>query len=389
MRRFVAVVLVVGVIAGAIVAFRGIRDSDGGGEGEANASPVIEDAEDIEIERTPSTWHIVYRLEEHGGEDITVSTDKVWVRRPFESRLETWSGPPPGEKRQFVQVGFFARRGTQNTGAERLVLRLPPGAAPSDVRVNPILEMAEKERLLERREVRKVAGRRCQVFRSGTLLSSPALVEPTDDSFAETCVDAAGLILEETLVDEGEVLSRRLAVDVDESPNLDGISFTMAEGEPVPVQKGGGVVQPLTLDSRPPGDFFELPTPPPGFSHLGRFSVIPPQPDNFSDPTRDGFIFGGVTDVFEAGDAFIAIDQWATLRGHEPPAGPTAIATVDVEGLGTGDLSLSGAGSELRFNLAGGRFVRLRGPVEPDELTRIARELVRVEGGELVPLPTS
>lgn len=385
MRRIVAVLLIVAVVAAAIVVFRITNDDDN--ENTSPESPIVEDATDIELRRTPKVWHIVYRLEEHGGDTVTVGTDKVWVRRPFESRLETWSGPPPGRKRQSVQVGSFARRGTQSTGAERLVLRLPPGTAPSDVRVSPILATAEDEGLLERREVREVLDRRCQVFRSGGLLSAPALTKPKTDSYAESCIDEAGLVLEETLVDDGEIVSRRLAVQIDERPDLEGVAFTMPEGEPVPVEKGGGRVQPLTLDSRPPGDFFELPTPPAGYTHRGRFSVIPPQPDNFSDLTRQGFIFGGVTDVYERGDEFVVIDQWATLQGQPPPVAPPAIDSVEVPGLGKGGIALSGAGSELRFDLPGGRFVRLSGPVKPDELTRLARELVVVQGGELVPLP--
>lgn len=385
MRRIVAVLLAVAVIAGAVITFRIVRGD--GGEQAAPESRVIDGAPDVEIERTPEAWHIVYRLEEHAGETLTVSTDKVWARRPYDSRLETWSGAPPGDKRQSIQVGAFARRGTQSTGAERLVLRLPPAVPPSDVRVEPILDVAEEEKLVDRREVREVADRRCQVFRSGSLLSAPALTEPTAKSYADTCIDAAGLVLEETLFDEGKLLSRRLAVEVDEDPDLDGVSFAMPERDPVPVEKGGGRVQPLTLDSRPPGEFYELAAPPSGFTHRGRFSVIPPQPDNFADPLREGFILGGVTDVYERGHVFIVIDQWGTLRGQDPPAAPKAYEQVDVPVLGKGGLSVSGAGSELRVDLPGGRFVRLRGPVEPDELTRLARELVVVEGGELVPLP--
>lgn len=387
MRRIVAVVLTVAVIAGAVITFRVVRSGDGDEERAAPDSPVIGGAPDVEIERTPEAWHIVYRLEEHAGETITVSTDKVWVRRPYESRLETWSGAPPGERRQSIQVGAFARRGTQATGAQSLVLRLPPAVAPSDVRVLPVLDVAEEEKLLDRREVREVADRRCQVFRSGSLLSAPALTKPTADNYADTCIDAAGLVLEEILFEEGSLLSRRLAVSVEEAPDLDGVAFTMPEGDPVPVEKGGGRVQALTLDSRPPGQFYELPAPPPGFTHRGRFSVIPPQPDNFADPLREGFIFGGVTDVYERDEAFVVIDQWGTLQGQPPPAAPPAYDHVEVAGLGKGGLSLSGAGAELRFDLPGGRLVRLTGPLEPDELTRLARELVVVEGGELVPLP--
>ena len=234
MRRIVAVLLAVAVIAGGVITFRIVRGDSG--EQAAPESPGIDGAPDVEIERTPEAWHIVYRLEEHAGETVTVSTDKVWARRPYDSRLETWSGAPPGDKRQSIQVGAFARRGTQSTGAERLVLRLPPAVPPSDVRVEPILDVAEEEKLVDRRDVREVADRRCQVFRSGSLLSAPALTEPTAKSYADTCIDAAGLVLEETLFDEGKLLSRRLAVEVDEDPDLAGVSFAMPEREPVPVE---------------------------------------------------------------------------------------------------------------------------------------------------------
>lgn len=390
MRRIVVVVVAVALALVGITAFVLTRPGspDEGGRLAAPPSPVIENADDVEITRTPAAWHIVYRLEEHGSEDddLTVSTDKVWVRRPFESRLETWSGPPPGDKAQFVQVGWFARRGTKPVDAERLVLRLPPAGAPSDIRLRPILSAAEEYGLIERREVREVARRRCQVLRSGALLSAPYLQPPTEDSYADSCVDAAGLVLEETLVDAGKVLSRRLAVKVDEDPDLDDVELEMSEGEPLPAKEGGGVVQPLTLDSRAPGEFFELTAPPAGFTHQGRYSVVPPQPENFSDFSREGFIFGGVTDVYVRGEDFIVLDQWGTLRGQDPPAPPPAIDRVDIPLLGTGGVALSGAGSELRFDLPGGRLVRLTGSLEPDELTRIARELVMVEGGELVPL---
>lgn len=388
MRRIVVVLVAVALVAlAAFVVLRpGSPDDDD--QVAAPSSRVIKGAENVRIVRTPAAWRIVYRLEEHGSEegDITVSTDKVWVRRPFESRLETWSGPPPGEASQFVQVGWFARRGTKPVDAERLVLRLPPAGAPSDVRLRPILTAAEEYGLIERREVREVASRRCQVLRSGGLLSAPYLQPPTGDSYADSCVDAAGLVLEETLVDAGKVLSRRLAVEVDEDPDLGDIEMEMSEGEPVPADKGGGVVQPLTPDSRPPGEFYELPAPPAGFAHQGRYSVIPPQPENFSDFSREGFIFGGVTDVYVRGEDFVVLDQWGTLRGQDPPAPPPAIDRVDIPLLGAGGIALSGAGSELRFDLPGGRLVRLTGSLGPDELTRIARELVVVQGGELVPL---
>ncbi|MDQ3107529.1 MAG: hypothetical protein M3Q68_06945, partial [Actinomycetota bacterium] len=73
--------------------------------------------EAVAIERTPATYRVVYRLEEFTGTKVALSTDKVWVRRPFESRLETWNGAPPGTAKVSTQIGAFATRRNQSVGA--------------------------------------------------------------------------------------------------------------------------------------------------------------------------------------------------------------------------------------------------------------------------------
>src|SRR3954453_2903131 len=277
MRRWritALVVVVAAIIATTLVVVR----NDRGEHIDRNGSVALARNRRVAIIRTPPAWHIVYRLEERGD---VVSTDRVWVRRPFDSRLETWSGPPPGRQQGSEQVATFGRRIQRaSKGGNAQTLALPPGVPASDVRIESVLNDAVDSGLMQRREVRRVAGRDCQVYRSGNLLNAGALHPATENEHADSCIDEAGLVLEELLWGDGRFISRRVAVSVEEPPSLPDQLFAVPE-TPIAVKEGGGSVRPLVPGSRPPGDFYELDSAPAGFQLRGRYSVIPPQPENF------------------------------------------------------------------------------------------------------------
>ena len=75
-------------------------------------SDVVPDAAPVAIMRTPARFRIVYRLEDFTGSTVGYSTDVVSVRRPFESRLETRTGRPPGGEVESFQAARFAKRVT-------------------------------------------------------------------------------------------------------------------------------------------------------------------------------------------------------------------------------------------------------------------------------------
>lgn len=335
------------------------------------------------ITRTPSSWHIVYRLEEETGADMRVSTDKVWVRRPFDSVLETWSGPPPGQELQVRQVATFTRR----TNGE-VTLELPPSIPASDVRLPGVLDAALAHGALVRLGVQKeIAGRRCEVYRSLQLLSAPVLRRPTDDEYGDSCVDEAGLVLEEVLVDGDDQLSRRVAVSVEEDVALGNDLFPVKE-RTAEVAQGGGRVRPLVPGNRPPGEFFELDGPLEGFESRGRWSVVPPQPENFVDvqddlqaPLRQR---AAVSDVFVRGVDVVIIEQGGT-RGGAPPYTPDEDAPRIGLGpvLGDGEVVLSAQEVAVRVLLPGGRYVRVAGTLTPVELAAIAKRLTSQAGGTL------
>jgi hypothetical protein len=329
------------------------------------------------IVRTPTTWHIEYRLEEPGG---NVSTDKVWVRRPFDSRLETWTGPPPGTAKVVEEIATFARR----TNGE-LTLQLPPGLAAADARVDAVRAAAVKAGVLVPGATKTVVGRRCQVLRSRVLLTAAVLQRPTAKDYADSCVDEAGLVLEDVLVSGGKQLQRRIAVSVEEDRPVGDDLFPVKQ-QSLDVRSGGGSVRALADGSRAPGEFFELPSVPAGFVRMGRYSAVPPQPENFSaqDPLGEARRRASVVDVWTRGPDLLLVDQGATLGGAPAFAPDASAPQVDLGPvLGKGEVVLSAVNPGVRVALAGGRYVRVAGTLPTGDLAALARQLQKVEGTPL------
>jgi hypothetical protein len=263
------VVLIVAVAATAVVVVARRPERD-----DVRAGSVISRGSAVTIARTPASYRIAYRVESRGGPRKVVSADRVTVRRPFERRLENYAGARPRGKPRTVEVVTSDRLFTRSAGGNPAVLARSPGPAP-EVRAAAIVDAALEHGLLERRERRVVVGRPCQVYRSAALLSSLPLapLPAAGGEHADTCVDAAGLVLEELLVARGRVLLRRVAIAVEEDTPAPESLFAV-EGRPVPPELGGAAVQPITLDSRPPGQvFWELERAPDGFTHQGRYAV--------------------------------------------------------------------------------------------------------------------
>ncbi|MGH2760688.1 MAG: hypothetical protein ACRDKJ_14150 [Actinomycetota bacterium] len=330
--------------------------------------------------RIPSEYRLVYRVESRAGDELVVSTEKVWVRRAFEARVESWTGAPPGRRRTSTTVHAFARI---NTG--RAVFAVPPAPAPQDFRIDANLAEAERAGYADAREHRRVGGRICRVYRRGAEGGSGTLSrlgEKEPDEYTDTCFDAAGLPLEVAMFVDGKLLTRSIAVVVDEDPQLADRSFRV--GAPtLEVRQGGGSVLRVDPDSRPPGDFWEARDDPRGFDHFGRYAVIPPQA-GFEDPTQRPGIVTFVSDVWTRGRDVIVVEQGATLGGRAPFQADPNARKVAAGDLGRGELAYGLRTSEVRILLEGGHFVRVHGTLAPSRLLAVARSLSKVEGGDLV-----
>lgn len=247
---------------------------------------------------------------------------------------------------------------------ETRVLAVPPALGTSDLRPDAALDEAVERGLVERREVREVAGRRCRVYRLGSSASDGTLVPvgTKPGEHADVCVDGQGLVLEEWWVQGEEPLRHRLAVEVDIGPVDD--DFTL-DGERVPLlpPTEGSVEATDRVDVE-----VELPDPP-GFRPLGRYAVTAAQlrqPGAAATPEP----VTTLVDVWTRGPDFLALDQG---RLQIEPA-PHGIA-VEIPDLGPGELLLDLRATELRFTTASGATVRLYGTLPPGQLLDLAATL--------------
>lgn len=357
--------------------------SSDGADPRAGSSPVDDPDADVQPVPPPDRYRIDYRVEVGPAGEALVSADRLLVERPFASRLETYGGPEPDGEPVSVEVAAFGRlRAQSETAPDAVVLAVPPAPGRSDTRILDALPAALADGAVEAREVRTVLGRRCRVHRSAFPLAVGDLVTaPSAQDHTDTCIDGAGLVLEEVSVADGARVSRRIAIDVELDPDLDEELF--AVGEPtLDADEGGGFLAELVPGSRAPGDFHEPAGPPDGFELRGRYAVVPPQAENFGDDTRRDQRRTFVSDVFVDGADVVVLDQGSTLGNVEPFQGLQG-TTVEIEGFEEGTLTYGRGGPVVLVRLGHGRFLRARGTVEPEVLVALLESLERVEGGVL------
>lgn len=367
----------------AVVAACSGSAGDGGWDREALSTPV-EDDPDFRIGDHADPYRVTYLLEDLGDSDVADSTEVLVVRAPFDSVLEGRSGPPPGRDATTRQIVDFSRFRVGAADAGLTVYRVP-GPTPSDLRLAAVLDEAMEAGLVTRREQREVAGRRCQVVRSGTLLGAGPLRAPTEEEYADSCVDAAGILLEEILYLNGQPSLRRVATEVDDAVEVDPVE--MEPGDVVvPVDQGGGSVLEVDPTAGSIGSFWTLPdgAVPTGFTYRGRWAVIPAQPEEFSDPARADSIVAGTVDVWVRGPDVVVVYQGGTRGQGRAHAPVTGAETVEAGDLGPAELVLSATGSEVRAALGSGRFVHVIGTIDPADLVGVASALTVSEGTGLV-----
>jgi hypothetical protein len=208
--------------------------------------------------------------------------------------------------------------------------------------------------------------------------------ERDDSEYSDLCFASNGVLLEEATFRNGRLVHRRIAINVDTKPALADTLFA-ASGSPLDLAKGGGSIRRVDPGSRPAsGTFYELDAPPEGFTLKERDAVVPPQPQNFTDPGRRDFRVAGVVDTYVRGVDAIFIDQGSTLGGSAPFAPAPEAQAVDLGALGTGEAFLGLDGNEVRTNLGDGHYLRLAGSVPIEQLAMLAHRLAPQSGTGLV-----
>jgi len=233
------------------------------------------------------------------------------------------------------------------------------------------------------RERRRVAGRVCRVYRTAGETGQGSLprVSRLRGNYIDRCFDAAGLLLEEASYVDGRLIDRRIATKVDEHPTFSDRDFDVS-GAPIAAKLGGGSVTEVTPDSRLPGSFWDLPDPPAGFEHKGRYAVVPPQSE-LTDLQKRTSVVATVDDVWLHGPDVLIVRQGSTLGGAEPFGKDANARKVTVGALGSGDLLYSLRSSQVRVSTGKGHFVIVEGTLAPTRLVAIATSLVKGKGGAL------
>src|SRR5205823_3057828 len=103
-------------------------------------------------------------------------------------------------------------------------------------------------------------------------------------------------------------------------------------GTHIPLKQGGGTILTLAPTSRSPGaPFWELAEPPTGFTFLGRFAVVPPQP-GAGPAQRPSNVTTAVDDVYVRGADVIIVER---TEGGSPSQASEG-SHIDLGPLGSG-----------------------------------------------------
>lgn len=379
-------------VAQAVRSTAGDDDSIEARREDRRGSTQIRSSGDVRLpDRVPLSYDITYLSTDTSRDPVTVTNERHQVRRPFHARVTIRQGDEPGSGDIVGQrVSTETSLATAGRDARWLLLEIGPAIATSDLRFGSSLEQALAEGDFHPREQRRVEGRTCQVFRAGSSVQAGNLVpyEPGADSWADVCIDDAGLVLEELWVLDGRRVQRRLAIDVEEDVEFDDDLFDAPDdATALAVGEGGGSVTRLTPDSRPPGLFHELPSDvlPDGFTLMGKYALITPRLELARDPTAEAKpqSTSSVATVYVRGPDVLVVDQGnLTGDGTLPPA-PTG-RDVDLGRLGQGTAFTDLRANEVRA-LRGSEYLRVYGTIPIQQLLAVTRELAVVEGGSLTP----
>lgn len=335
---------------------------------------------------------LTYRVEGFAPEGgAVIDLERREVRAPFASRTETVAEDDEGGPAFFLQVADFGVLQTGREDEEPAPLRVEPSVAPGSVQLALDVSAGVEAGVLEwRHEARTILDRRCEVFRTGGPVDVGALTAPDleEQQWADLCVAADGLLLQEEWVIDGAPFRRRTAVDIDESASLDDARF-VPSGEVVSSAETGALAE-LTPDSAPPGvAFWSLPSAPDGFTSRGRYGYSPPR-GQADLGAFDQSKVALVLDVYEDGrGGLLVVANGGTSDNTDVVVVDPAKPTVDLgPTLGTGQSLLGALQNEVRVGFDRGRFLRVWGTLPLDDLVTITRTLTPTTDPDATLTPT-
>ena len=318
-----------------------------------------------DIAAMPAAYQIVYRVDENSG-GLTKETWEVFTQTdPFGgSDLTYQSDPRDGGPPVTGTVSSFDHLYDLAGGLLTLVSARQPGP-PSGVQALGG-ELAEMGRRGLAQDIGRslVARENCTVFRLAEPPVGP-LSTPNGSGHDDMCIDGFGLVLREDWTYQGTLVLQRVATE-----ERIGSADAAVTGPPSESAARDAQV-PAVLRVMPQGSssFLDDPPAPTGLAARPAVATIafnPSDPNQVTDTSMIwSFVGGGQLITVEAGTGAI---PWA-------PSG-TPTQTITLTGLGAASSALRSDGPEIRVQLVGGRWIRVRGTVPLETLARYASELM-------------
>ena len=361
LRVLAAIVGVALVVAGVTFLLRGGGDDPPSAE--LRAEKVA--GGPLAISTAPTAYRAVYRAETYEDSTVTVSTEEISVRRPFEGRVAILEGEPPGGAARFEGRSRFGEYANYTDAGAVQVAGDAPTIALGDIRLAASLDELVEQRLFvpgDRRRARLgTETRDCQTYRTGSPLQSLKITAPSATDYVDVCLDASGLLLEEVVVAGGAPAQRLIATSLDLDAQLDPALFTI-EGERVGPDQGGAVVTEVDRTVPPAAGYWTIDAPPTGFNHRGRYQV-----------QGEGTSW---VDVYVRGIELLTVRQGAPAAEPDlSDAGPGS--DVDLGPLGPGKLLVRTIGPTAIAHPGAETFVHVGGTLSPAEVRGIASGLRR------------
>lgn len=332
------------------------------GAGAFTALSVRDDTEAVSLpigdHGVAASYRIVYEV----VTDDATSTEERIVERPFDSDIVVRDSSGAVTSERASRAGLLA---TRSTGAEWVLIDVPFSPATGDTRLDRFGPLATEDRGDD-----SVGGRPCVVGRTTFAGEAVAAVD--------RCVDAAGIVLRETWLDEGgEVIQAMSAVELD----VGGVSVGAApSGTRLPDADGNGVVRAVEDDEPIPfAERFAL-DPGDGWELVGRHLVVPPVLELSSSGVAAPADTALISDVWRRGPDLLVFDQGASKSGDRPFGDAVDVSTFNLPDIGDASLTVDDRLAAVNVPLADGGFVRLAGTISPEDLRGLADTITRSGG---------
>ena len=317
----------------------------------------------------PVTYRILYEVDQPSSRPPSVRWEVLTVRRPFTARKASFADRPTGQRPDAGTLATLDRLySIQPGGALHEVAGRQPGPPTGDQALGPERRAAVARRMARPAGTRVVAGRRCRDYRFLEPPAGPikALAGPDHDLL---CVDEAGLVLREAWTMRGHVALRRRAERVEVDPPIAGEELDATGAAPPPTPTAVPTAGPTAGDD----SFLPAPAAPAGFTQaaVDRFSLPGPQQQPGEPPP---VLYTSTVWAFARGPDAVTVEAGSTPSGNLPwnEADASEPASLPV---GPAHSVLRSDGPELRVDLGGGRWLRVRGTLSPEQLETYARTL--------------